>query len=179
MRPSVRLRVGMLLDLDAQLAGRIGVRGACDAAVEAGERDGAAAARQADLLDDLGNGADLGVLALVDRDEQDALLVADVDGERDGHVGEDNDVFERNQEQSCHRVHLTVVRCTQLYQLKLLSRRLFAAVSECSGRAHNQVGDSFSGRGSHALKQALFFNCPREIGGSAACWFSRRADSHC
>ena len=88
------------------------MRGAGDAAVQPGQRDGAAAARQPDLLDDLGNGADRGVLALVDRDEQDALLVADVDGKRDGHVREDDDVFERNQEQSCHRVHLTVVRCT-------------------------------------------------------------------
>ena len=41
-----------------------------------------------------------GVLALVARDEQHALLVADVDGQRDGHVREDDDVFERN-EQKC------------------------------------------------------------------------------
>jgi hypothetical protein len=35
----------MLFDLDTELAGRIGVRGACDAAVEPGERYGTAAAR--------------------------------------------------------------------------------------------------------------------------------------
>ena len=45
----------MLLDLDAQGAARIGLRGADDAAVEPVELDGAAAAGQADLAADLGD----------------------------------------------------------------------------------------------------------------------------
>ena len=58
----------------------VGARRAGDAAVEPVERDGAGAAGQADALGHLGDGADGRVLALVARDEQDALLVADVDG---------------------------------------------------------------------------------------------------
>ena len=43
------------------------------------EGDGAAAAGQAHALDDLGDGADVGELVVLARDEQDPLLVADVD----------------------------------------------------------------------------------------------------
>ena len=39
-----------------------------------------------------------GVLAVVARDEQDALLAADVDGEGDVHRGEDDGVVEGDEE---------------------------------------------------------------------------------
>ena len=65
-----------------------------DAAVEAGQRNGAPAAGQADAVADLGDRADLGVLALVPGHEQHALLVADVDGEGDVHVREDDEVVQ-------------------------------------------------------------------------------------
>ena len=94
-----RLLVGPLVDLDAQAALRVGVGGAGDAAVQAGQADGAAAAGQADAVADLGDGADLRVLALVARHEQHALLVADVDGEGDVHVREDDDVVQRDEQQ--------------------------------------------------------------------------------
>ena len=95
-----RLVVGALLDLDAQRAAGIGLRRPDDAAVQAVQLDGAAAARQPDLGAHLGDGADLGVLALVARNEQHALLVADVDGQGDAHVREDDDVFEGDQQKS-------------------------------------------------------------------------------
>ena len=65
--------VGALVDLDAQAAGGSAWRGAGDAAGDALERRAAAAAGQAHALGDAGDGADRGVLALVARDEQDAL----------------------------------------------------------------------------------------------------------
>ena len=93
------LLVGPLLDLDAQAALRIGVRGARDPAVQAGQRHGAASAGKAHGVDDVGNRADGGKIVLVARNEQHALLVADVHGQRDVHVGKDDDVFERNEQQ--------------------------------------------------------------------------------
>jgi hypothetical protein len=75
------------------------VRGAGGAAVQALERDGAAAARDADAVLDCGDGADLRVLALVHRHEEHAVGVGDVDRQRDGHVREDDGVFEWNQQQ--------------------------------------------------------------------------------
>ena len=67
------------------------------------EADGAAAAGQADALADLGDGADLRVLALVPRHEEHALLVADVGGDGDVHVREDDDVVQRNEQQRAHQ----------------------------------------------------------------------------
>ena len=75
------------------------MRGAELGAVEADEVDGPAAARHADALADFGDGAHLGVLAVVARNEQNLLLVADVDGDRDVHVREDDEVVERYEEQ--------------------------------------------------------------------------------
>ena len=92
--------VGALVDLDAQLAAGAGLGGADQRAVLAGDGDGAAAAGQADLLGDLGDRADLEELVLVARHEHDALVVADVDRQRDAHVGEHDGVVERDQPQT-------------------------------------------------------------------------------
>ena len=67
--------------------------------MQAVERDGGRAAGKADALGHLGNGADPGVLPLVARDEQHSLLVADVDGDRDVHVREDDRVVKRDKQQ--------------------------------------------------------------------------------
>src|SRR5262249_56850221 len=67
---------------------------------------GPAAAGHADSLADLGDGAHLGVLALVPRDEQHALLVADVDGDGDVHVREDDEVVQRYEERRAHVITL-------------------------------------------------------------------------
>ena len=91
--------VGTLVDLDAQLAAGAGLGGADQRAVLAGDGDGTAAAGQTDLLGDLGDRADLEELVLVARDEHDALVVADVHGQRDAHVGEHDGVVERDQPQ--------------------------------------------------------------------------------
>ena len=102
MRPSTGDVVGVLGDLDAQAAAGVGVRRAGDAARDALEHGAAGAAGQADALGDAGDGADGGVLALVARDEQDALLVADVDGQRDVHRREDDGVVEGDEKQCGH-----------------------------------------------------------------------------
>ena len=65
----------------------------------------AAAAGHAHALADLGDRSDLRVLAFVARDEQHALLVvADVDGDRDVHVREDDEVVQRYEEQRAHAI---------------------------------------------------------------------------
>jgi hypothetical protein len=97
-----RLLVGPLLDLDAQPALRIGVRGAGDSSVEADQVDRAASAGQADALAHLGDGADGGVLAFVARNEQHALLVADLHVDGDVHVREDDDVVQWDEQQRAH-----------------------------------------------------------------------------
>ena len=94
-----RVLVGALLDLGAQAAQRVGVGGADDAAVQPGEGDGARAAGQADAVGDLGDGADRGVLVLVPRHQQHAVLVADVHRQGDGHAREHDGVVERDEQQ--------------------------------------------------------------------------------
>ena len=94
------LLVGPLLDLDEETSLRVGGRRARDAAVQAVQRDRATAAGETNAVGDLGDGADLRVLVLVLGHEQHALLVADVDGEGHVHVGEDDDVFQRDEEQA-------------------------------------------------------------------------------
>jgi hypothetical protein len=69
--------------------------------VEAVQCDGSAAAGKANAVGDLGDGADLRVLVLVLGDEQDAVLGTDVDGEGDVHVGEDDDVLQRDEQKAC------------------------------------------------------------------------------
>ena len=94
-----RVLVGTLLHLGAKPAERVGVGRADCGAMEAIERDGTHAAANADAVGDLGDGADGGVLVLVTRHEHDAVLVAHVDGEGDVHAGEDDGVFERDEQQ--------------------------------------------------------------------------------
>jgi hypothetical protein len=62
--------------------------------VQALELDCAPATREADLVHHLGHRADLGELAVVARDQQDALGVADIDRQRHAHVGEDHCVVQ-------------------------------------------------------------------------------------
>ena len=83
----------MLLNVHAQLAAQPCLGRAGDASVEAHQLDGSAAARQPDVVHDVGHRADLRELALVLGHEQHALLVAHVDRERHAHVGEDDEVF--------------------------------------------------------------------------------------
>ncbi len=97
--PVYRGVVGALVDLDAQLAFGAGLGGADQRAVLAGDRDSAAAAGEADLLGDLGDRADLEELVLVAGNEHDALVVADVDRQRDAHRWEHDSVVERDQPQ--------------------------------------------------------------------------------
>ena len=97
-----RLFVGALLDVDAQVADGVGLRGARDAAVQAAERGRAPAAGEADGVGDLGHRADLGELVLVTGDEQHALLAAHVDGQGDVHGREDHGVIERDQKKGSH-----------------------------------------------------------------------------
>ena len=100
MLPSAALGVGALLDVDEQPALGVGAGCAGDAAVQALEGDGPTTAGQADAVRHLGDGADLRVLVVVLGHEQHAILLADVDGEGDVHVGEDDDVFQGDQQQA-------------------------------------------------------------------------------
>jgi hypothetical protein len=75
------------------------VSDADDAAMEPFERDGTRPAGKADVLPDLGDRADGGVLAVVPRHEEDALFVADVDGEGDVHAGKYDGVVERDKQE--------------------------------------------------------------------------------
>ena len=70
--------------------------------MEAVQRHGGAAAGQPHRVRHLGDGADLGVLALVLGHEQHALLVTDVDRQGHVHVGEDDDVVERDEQELAH-----------------------------------------------------------------------------
>ena len=97
-----RLLVRPLLDLDEEAPARVGLGGARDRAMEAVQRDGVAAAGQPHRVGHLGHGADLRVLAFVLGHEQHALLVADVDGQRHAHVGEDDDVVQRHEQELAH-----------------------------------------------------------------------------
>src|SRR5439155_16154096 len=93
-----RLDVGPLLDLDAKAAVGAGLGCAGNAAAEAGEGRRPRAARQPDDVRRLGDGADVGVNALVDRNKEDALTLSDVDRQRHRHVRENNRVLEWNQQ---------------------------------------------------------------------------------
>ena len=97
MRPSTGVSSIGLLDLDAQLTGRVGVGRAGDAAHLAREGDGTAAAGQPHALGDARDGADLGELRAMARDEQHALVVADVHGQGHVHGREDDGVVQRDE----------------------------------------------------------------------------------
>ena len=92
-----RAVVDGLLDLDAQLAGRVGVGRAGDAAHLARQGDGTAAAGKAHALGDTRDGADLGELRPMTRDEQNALVIPDVHGQGHIHGREDDGVVQRDE----------------------------------------------------------------------------------
>ena len=97
--------VGVLDDLDAQAADRRGLCAAPATPRAMPSSDGAAgAAGQADALGDAGDGADAGVLAVVARNEQDAILVPRVDGERHVHGREDDGVVKRDEQKVLRHV---------------------------------------------------------------------------
>ena len=89
-------------DLHAQVARGVGVGGAGHAAVQAGKGHGTAAAGKAHALGHLGDGAHGGELVAVARNQQHALLVAHVDGQGDGHIGEDDVVVDGHEQQGFH-----------------------------------------------------------------------------
>src|SRR5262249_15620793 len=99
----------------------IGVRCARGAAVQPNEAYGRGAAREADALGDLGDGAHLGVLAFVARYEEDAVVVADLCRDRDVHVREDDGVVERDQKkgaQTIIRLSSSVCLIEELQRMK-------------------------------------------------------------
>ena len=91
--------VGPLLHLDAQPALCVGDGGTDDPAMQADDGHRLRPAWQAYALGDFGDRADLRVRALVLGHEQHALLVTDVGGEGDVHVGEDDGVFQLYEQQ--------------------------------------------------------------------------------
>ena len=107
--------VGRLGDLDAQAAGLVGLRGARDAAGDAGELHGSRTAGEADAVGHLRDGADLGEFVVVPRYQEDAILVTDVNGERDVHGGEDHGVVQRDEN---HRGHRSFTSCRCLLNVR-------------------------------------------------------------
>jgi hypothetical protein len=97
-----RCHVGRFLDRDAQPTRRIGLRGARDAAVPARQDGGVAAAGELQTLDHVDDRADVRVLGLVTRYQEDLFLLADVDREGHGHAREDDGVVEGDQSQGRH-----------------------------------------------------------------------------
>ncbi len=97
-----RWLIGSLDDLNAQAPLRIALRGAGLGAVQAVQHGRTTPTGQADGVGDLGDGAYLREVALVARNEQDALLALDVDRQRDVHRREDDGVVERDQQQGGH-----------------------------------------------------------------------------
>jgi len=89
----------VLFDLHAQAAVWAGLSGTGDAPVETVQGHGGGSSGQPHAPRDLGNGSDARVLALVHRHEEDALVVADIDGQRHRHVRENDAVLERDQQQ--------------------------------------------------------------------------------
>jgi hypothetical protein len=111
------------------------VGGADDATVQALEADGVTAATDAHVVGDLGDGADGGVLALVTRDEDDAGLVADVDGEGDVHAREDDGVLQRDEQQIGHG-RFTLQACSRYRNCT------YSASSPAASRAASRCGCS-------------------------------------
>jgi hypothetical protein len=89
----------VVLDVDPEAALGVGVGGTRDSTVQTREIDGSGAAGQAHTLGDFGDRADLRVLAVMAGHEQHAGLVADVGGDRDGHVREDDVVVKWDKQQ--------------------------------------------------------------------------------
>jgi hypothetical protein len=84
------------------VARRVVACGARDAAVEPGQHDGPAAARQADPIHHLGDHADGSVIAPVARDQEDAVVVTDVHGQRHGHGRKNDGIVERDESETVH-----------------------------------------------------------------------------
>src|SRR4029078_315491 len=108
------LRIGTLLDGDQEPGPRMrggsngdaptaSPRGGStgDAAMQSLEGDSATTAGKPDAVRHLRDGADLRVLVVVLGHEEHAILIADVDGEGDVHVGEDDDVFQGDEKKTC------------------------------------------------------------------------------
>jgi hypothetical protein len=64
--------------------------------MEAVDHDRVRTAGETNSLADVCDGADGGKFILMTGHEQHALLVGGVDGQRDGHAGEDDRIVERN-----------------------------------------------------------------------------------
>ena len=91
-----RNRVGGLFDLDVQPAVGQRLGGAGDSAVQSLKGNGTCAAGEADAVGDLGHRADGCKFLLVTGHQQDALLIAGLDGQRERHAREDDNVVQRD-----------------------------------------------------------------------------------
>jgi hypothetical protein len=88
--------IGPLFDLDHQTAVGEVVRRPGDPTVQPVEGDRPGAAGEPDPFGNLGHRADVGECALVPGNQQDPVLIAGVNGQRERHAGEDDDVVQRD-----------------------------------------------------------------------------------
>ena len=96
------LVIGMRRDLHPQRAIRSAPGCANRGAVQAAQGHRPDPAGQPNPLDDVGHGAHARELVALAGDEHDAVIVAGVDGERDGHVREDNGFVYGHEQQGFH-----------------------------------------------------------------------------
>ncbi len=111
--------VRALLDVDEETPLGIGGRCAGNATVQPVQRNRATAAGKSDPIGDLGDGPHLREAVVVLGHEQHALLVADVDGEGHIHVGEDDEVFQGDEEKACglaQRISLSSYGCRSWFR---------------------------------------------------------------
>ena len=120
--PVRALFVQPLLDVDEQAALAVGARRAGDPTVQAVQRNRTTAAGKPNPVRHLGDRPHLRVLVVVLRDEQHAVLVADVDRQSHVHVREDDDVVQGHEQQT-HLVfglvlahHVSFIRLVNLLQ---------------------------------------------------------------
>src|SRR5262245_53720062 len=106
-----RSHVGMVLDLDAELAVATGARRSGDAAVERLEAHGAGWAGQLDALDHVRDDPHAGIVRVMAGDQEHTGLGADVHRQRHLHVREHHRVVERDQSISGRHAGQTVSVC--------------------------------------------------------------------
>ena len=102
------------VDVDQQLAVGAGARGAREPAMQARERDRVEAAGQAAAVDHLGDNADAPVLAVGTRQHEHPLGVADLGGDRGGHVREEDAVVEGDEEELHKEISLRSLKLLYL-----------------------------------------------------------------
>ena len=102
--------VRTFLDIHSETAIRIGLSCAGYSSMETHERDGKSTSRQLDAFRHFRDHSDLCVLVAVPRHQENMLVVAGIERQRDWHSRENHRVIQRNERKSCHKAnHMHIV----------------------------------------------------------------------